>query len=138
MDTTWIDLAKVGVSAHFIYFVVAIGAIMVFVAIYTAITPYREITLIREGNVAAAISLGGAVLGYTLPLAQSVAQSGSLADMLLWSVVALVAQLLAYAATRLMLPQLAADVKADKIASAIFLAAMSLAIGIVNAAAMAD
>lgn len=138
MDTTWIDLAKAGVSAHLLYFVVSIGAIMLFVAIYTAITPYREIKLIREGNVAAAISLGGAVLGYTYPLAQAVAQSGSLGDMLLWSAVALVAQLLAFVATRLILPQLSSDVKAGKIAPAIFLAAMSIAIGLLNAAAMTD
>ena len=96
MDTNWLDLLTTGVGAHLIYFATAIGAIMTFVAIYTAITPYREITLIREGNAAAAISLGGAILGYTCPLAQSVAQSGSLVDMLMWSAVALVAQLFAF------------------------------------------
>lgn len=136
MEPTWFNPAVTGVGAHLLYFVVAIGAIMLFVAIYTAITPHREITLIREGNTAAAISLGGAILGYTCPLAQSVAQSGSLGDMLLWSAVALVAQLLAYAATRLILPRLSADVKEGKIAPAVFLASMSVAIGILNAAAM--
>jgi putative membrane protein len=138
MDTTWLNPAVTGVSAHLIYFAVAIGAIALFVAIYTAITPYWEITLIRQGNTAAAISLGGAILGYTCPLAQAVAQSGSLADMLLWSAVALVAQLVAYAATRLVLPHLSANVNEGKIASAIFLAALSIAIGILNAAAMSD
>lgn len=138
MDTTLFELATAGVGSHLLYFVVAIGGIMLFVAIYTAITPHREITLIREGNTAAAISLGGAIVGFACPLAQAVAQSGNLGDMLLWSGVALVAQLLAYGATRLILPQLSSDVKDGKIAPAIFLAAMSLAIGILNAAAMSD
>lgn len=138
MDATWLNPAVSGVSAHLIYFAVAIVALMLFVAIYTAITPFWEVTLIREGNTAAAISLGGAILGYTCPLAQAVAQSGSLPDMLLWSAVALVAQLLAYGVTRLILPSLAADVKAGKIAPALFLAALSVATGILNAAAMSD
>ena len=87
MESTWpmwLNPALTGVSAHLLYFVVALAAIVLFVAIYTAITPYWEIRLIRQGNTAAAISLGGAILGYTCPLAQAVAQSGSLADMLLW------------------------------------------------------
>jgi putative membrane protein len=60
---TWLTAATAGIGAHFLYFVVAIGGIILFAAIYTAITPYREITLIRDGNTAAAISLGGAILG---------------------------------------------------------------------------
>ena len=138
METIWLNPALSGVSAHLLYFAVAIGAIILFVAIYTAITPYWEIRLIRQGNTAAAISLGGAILGYTCPLAQSVAQSGSLADMLIWSAVALVAQLVAYGVTRLVLPHLSADVNEGKIAPAIFLAALSVAIWILNAAAMSD
>ena len=141
MESTWpmwLNPALIGVSAHLLYFVVALAAIVLFVAIYTAITPYWEIRLIRQGNTAAAISLSGAILGYTCPLAQAVAQSGSLADMLLWSGVALVAQLVAYGATRLVLPQLSAHVNEGKIAPATFLAALSVAIGILNAAAMSD
>ena len=138
MDTSWFDPSVAGVGAHLLYFAVSIGGIMLFVAIYTAVTPYREIALIRQGNTAAAISLGGAVIGYTCPLAQAVAQSGSLGDMLLWSAIALVAQLVAYAVTRLLLPHLASDVNAGKIAPAIFLAAVSIAVGILNAAAMTD
>ncbi len=138
METTWLDPALSGVVAHLLYFAVALAAIVLFVVIYTAITPYWEISLIRQGNTAAALSLGGAILGYTCPLAQAIAQSSHLTDMLLWSAVALVAQLLAYGAARLILPTLATDVKEGKIAPAAFLAALSLAIGILNAAAMSE
>ena len=138
MESTWLNPALTGVSAHLLYFVIALLAVALFVAVYTAITPHWEIRLIRQGNTAAAISLGGAILGYPVPLAQAVAQSGSLADMLLWSGVAFVAQLFAYGITRLILPQLSAQLNEGKIAPATFLAALSVAIGILNAAAMSD
>ncbi len=138
METATLTPALSGVTLHLVYFAIALVALALFVAIYTAITPYWEITLIREGNTAAAISLGGAILGYACPLAQSVAQSGNLLDMLMWSGVALVAQLAAYGVTRLVLPSLVMDLKAGKIAPATFLAALSIAIGILNAAAMSE
>ena len=78
------------------------------------------------------------MVGYSLPLAYSVAQSGNIVDMLTWSCVALVAQLIAYAITRLLLPQLPKDVNEGKLAPAIFLAAISIAIGVLNSAAMTD
>ncbi len=138
MDNTWLNIELTGVALHLVYFAVAMVAMLLFVAIYTAITPYQEIRLIRQGNSAAAVSLGGAMLGYTCPLAQAVSQSASLPDMLLWSGVGLAAQLLAYGITRLVLPKLSADVYEGKIAPAIFLATLSIAIGILNAAAMSD
>lgn len=128
----------IDIGAHMLYFLVSIVLMVVFVALYTAVTPHRELPLIRAGNTAAAISLGGAVIGYSLPLAYAVAQSGNLADMLIWSAVALIAQLVAYGITRLLLPTLLADVDAGKIAPAIFLAALSIAMGVLNAAAMTD
>jgi putative membrane protein len=110
----------------------------VFVAIYVTVTPHHEFRLIRQGNTAAAISLGGAIIGYTIPLAKSVAQSESIPEMLLWGGVALVAQLVAYGITRLILPQLSSHVDEGKTASGIFLAAISVAIGLLNAAAMTE
>ncbi|MEO8624573.1 MAG: DUF350 domain-containing protein [bacterium] len=138
MDISMIAPSTAGVGAHFLYFGIAIVAVVVFVLLYAAVTPYGEFTLIRQGNTAAAISLGGAILGYTRPLAQAVAQSEGLGDMLLWSGVALVAQLVAFGITRLILPKLSSDVQEGKIASAVFLAAISVAIGALNAAAMTE
>ena len=40
------------------YFATAIGLLAVFVLLYVFVTPYNEMALIREGNTAAAISLG--------------------------------------------------------------------------------
>ena len=55
------------------YFATAVGLLAVFLVLYVFVTPYSELALIREGNVAAAISLAGAIVGYALPIAVSVA-----------------------------------------------------------------
>ena len=137
MDTSSFDYSS-AVVAHLEYFGIAIVATVLFVAIYVTVTPHREFGLIRQGNIAASISLGGALLGYIIPLAKAVSQSEGVRDMLVWSAVALVAQLAAYGVTRLILPTLSKDVDEGKVASGIFLAAMSVGIGLLNAAAMTE
>ena len=112
------------------------ACLALFLLIYTYITPYREIQLIRNGNIAAAISLAGATLGFAVPLAQSAAQSGSLPDMLLWSGIAMVVQLLVYVAVRMIIPGISRDIPAGKVAQGIFLGTLSLATGLLNAACM--
>lgn len=137
MDTSSFDYSS-AITAHFTYFGIAIVATVIFVAIYVMITPHREFTLIREGNSAAAISLGGALIGYTIPLAKAVAQSEGVNDMVLWSGVALVAQVVAYGITRLLVPTLSTDVMEGRAAAGIFIASMSVSIGLLNAAAMTE
>jgi len=39
------------------------------IALYVSFAPYRELELIREGNVAAAIVLSGQTFGLAIPLA---------------------------------------------------------------------
>jgi putative membrane protein len=125
-----------GFPAFILYFVSTLAMLALFVAIYIRITPYREVTLIREGNVAAAASLAGAMLGFVIPLAHSVAQSANLVDMALWGLIALVVQLLVYFAVTRVLPGISSDIPAGKTAPGIFLGSLSLATGILNSACM--
>lgn len=125
-----------GFPAFIIYFAASLMLLALFVAIYIRLTPYRELQLIREGNCAAAASLSGAMLGFVVPLAHSVAQSANLADMALWGFIALLVQLLVYLTCTRLMPGLAADIPAGKTAPGIFLGALSLATGILNAACM--
>ena len=46
-------------------------------ALYALLTPHKEIKLIREGNSAAALSLGGVMVGLAIPLAISLTASTS-------------------------------------------------------------
>jgi putative membrane protein len=125
-----------GLPSFLFYFATAIGLLLLFLLAYIFITPYREIALIRAGNAAAAASLSGAMLGFVLPLASAIAHSVSLPDMAVWGLIAMIIQLLVYLAARLLMPDLVRDIPAGKIATGVFLGALSVAIGILNAACM--
>jgi putative membrane protein len=110
--------------------------LIIFIVIYIRITPYKELELIRSGNIAAAISLSGAIIGFVLPLASVVENSVNFPDMLLWSVFALIVQISAFLGVRLTMPQIGKAIPEGKIAQGIFLGVMSLAVGMINAACM--
>lgn len=112
--------------------VFAIGA-----AVHAGIAPYPELRLVREGNSAAAVGFSGALLGLALPLASVVMHSDSLLDQLIWSAVAVGLQLVVVALLRRMIPQVNRHVVEGQVASGILLGALALAIGVLNAAAMA-
>lgn len=119
------------------YLGTAIVLLAAFVAIYLYVTPYDEIALIRSNNTAAAISLSGAVLGFALPIANVIAHSDTLLDLAVWGVVAGIVQLLAWGLARVALPQLREDIGAGRVAPATLVAALSLTVGLLNAACMA-
>ena len=79
------------------------GLFVVGLGIYIAVTPYKEIELIRAGNVAAAVSLCGEMLALAIPLAAMMAHSVSLADIILWGVVALLLQLAVFGVVAVLL-----------------------------------
>jgi putative membrane protein len=120
-------------AAYFGLGLVLLGA---FVFIYLKLTPPREITLSRGGNAAAAASLGGAILGFVLPVASSIENSVSLLDMLLWALISLVVQLLAFLIVRALIPSISKNVEEGQMASGLFLGAVAIALGLLNAACM--
>jgi len=125
-----------GLPAFLLYFALGLLLLAAFLAIYIAVTPYKEIALIREGNAAAAISLGGAIIGYVLPLSRAIAQSVSVVDMLAWGAVALVAQVVVYFVVARAVPRFPEAIRAGRVSAATFLAALAVAVGLLNAAAM--
>jgi putative membrane protein len=125
-----------GLPAFAVYFGLALVLLGLFLAIYLWITPYPEIKLIRDGNVAAGVSLGGAMIGFALPLAGAIDSSVSLIDMVIWALIALAVQLLAYFLVHRALPHLPRDVAEGKLASAVLLAATAIALGMLSAACM--
>lgn len=118
------------------YFAVGAAILTFFLLVYVNVTPYKELALIRAGNTAAAVSLSGTLVGFALPIANVIAHSDTLLDLTMWGIVASVVQLLAYFIARTALPQLTEDIPAGRMASATLLAALSLTVGILNAACM--
>lgn len=119
-----------------LYFATSIVVLLGSLAIYTLVLPMREWQLIRAGNAAAALTLGGALVGFALPLAESIRRSNSLTDMLAWAAVTLLVQLLGFGAVRLWRRDAAAAITAGDMAEATLLAAASVALGLINAACL--
>lgn len=104
--------------------------------IYTRITPHKEFELIRSGNVAAAIALGGAIIGFAIPASNVIAYSISILDFVVWAVIAALVQLLAFLVTSLVLKGTSERIKKGEIAAGIYVAAVAISVGMLNAACM--
>ncbi len=118
------------------YVIVGFALAGLFLWIYALITPWREYTLIRAGNAAAAVALVGALLGFCLPLANTIAHASSLTDVVLWALVALLVQASVHVALRLTMPYLRQAIEANEMASGITAGGFSLSFGLINAACL--
>jgi len=126
-----------GLPVFMVHSAASLALLIVGMLIYIKITPHDEIALIRAGNTAAALSAGGAMIGLALPLSFSLAASVSLWDLLIWGVVALVFQLVAFRLVDLLLKDLPKRIEAGEMGAAILLVAFKLATASINAAAIA-
>ena len=125
-----------GLPAFASYFFTAVVLSAVFVLAYVSVTPQREMQLIREGNAAASIEVGMALIGFSIPLASAIFHAASLIDCMIWGLVALITQLIAYGVARLTIPSLAAEIGKGSIGPAIWLGCVSLTSGVISAACM--
>ena len=132
----FIKFSLSGFDEFLIYAGLAIAFIYMYMIVYLWVTPYNELKLIKDGNIAAAVSLSGSVLGFTLPLAAAIFQSVNPWDMMLWAFIAAGVQLLVYVAVRYTLLNVTRRIKEGQVATGIVLAAVSLSAGILNAACM--
>lgn len=123
--------------AFLVAFVVAGVFTVVFKLIYQWVTPYNEAKLIREGNVAAALALGGALVGYVLPLASALSNTVSLVEFCAWAALAGVIQIAAFTLVRTVaMKDVSARIEKGEIAAGVYLLSISLAVGVLNAACM--
>lgn len=128
---------QTGATAFLIAFVAAIAFFSAFKFLYQIITPYHERELIRQGNTAAAVALGGALIGYVLPLASALSHTVSLPEFAAWALLAGVIQIVAFlVVSRVLYKALAARIEAGELAAGVYLASISLGVGLLNAACM--
>ena len=119
---------------YLIHLLLAAGLLIVFFIIYTRVTPYNEVLLIRQGNQAAALSLGGALLGFSATIASSLMHTADYQQFFAWAFGAMVVQLLAYVVTTRLLRMSNDQIESNNSAFGGLLAAISLSIGAINAA----
>ena len=103
--------------------------------IYTKITPYNEIKLIREGNTAAAVAFAGTILGMVVAMSSVIVHSTGWLDKIAWCGISLIVQLLVWGVVNLIFKNLQTSIDQDRcMADAVMLATFSLAAGILQAA----
>ena len=124
-------------TAFIVAFVAAGLFTIAFKLIYQWATPYNERTLIRDGNVAAAVTLGAALLGYIYPLASALEHTVSLIEFAVWALLAGVIQIVAFTIVRQVVMRDFSDrIVRGELAAAIYMASISLGVGLLNAACM--
>jgi putative membrane protein len=119
-----------------LYLASALVLVGAFLGLYTLILPMREWDLIKQGNSAAALVVGGALVGFSLPLSEAIKRTDTLPQMIVWSAIALVVQLIGFGVLRLIRKDAAAAIEKGDMAEAIMLAAASLALGLISAACL--
>ena len=124
-----------GLPAFVAYFCTAFIAVVIYLFIYTRVT-HDEFALIRKNVPGAAISLGLSLLGFCLPVASAIAHAANLLDCAVWSIIALIVQLIIFFVVRVPVSDLSRRIADGEIAPAIWLGLASLAGGTLTAAAM--
>ena len=125
-----------GIPFLLTHFGVTIVMLVVGAFIYIKITSHDEMALIRDGNNAAAVSLSGAILGLSIPLAFCMANSVNVYDIVIWGLVTLVIQLVTFWMIDLWLRDLSRKIEDGQVGTAILLASVKLAVASINAAAI--
>lgn len=137
MDNPVLAALGVGLPVLLLHFAATLALLAAGIVVYMGITPFHERRLVGEGNVAAGIVFSGTIVALAVPLAATLATSLAVADVLVWGVVALILQLLAFVAATLLIPGLRSKIEAGNVASALSLLGVQLAVALLNAAAMA-
>jgi putative membrane protein len=125
-----------GVPVLALHLVTTFAILIAGMGVYMWITPYEDLKLVREGNTAAAIALGGAFLGLAIPLAGSLSGSVTALDILLWGVVTVVVQLVCFKVVDWVLRGLPKRIAEGQLSAAIFLAFVKVAVGTIVAHAV--
>lgn len=126
-----------GFPVALLHIAVSVVMLLAAAAVYVALTPHKEISLVRQGNVAAAVDLGGVLAGLAIPLAFSLKGSTSLVDVALWGVATVVIQLLVFRLVDLVLHDLPKRIRDGEMAAAALLVGAKLATSMIVAAAVA-
>ncbi len=126
-----------GFPVTLLHTAVTVALLLAGTSVYIWLTPHRELTLIRAGNTAAAISLGGVLVGLAIPLGVSLAASTTLLEIAVWGAATLVVQLFVFSLTDLLLRGLPRRIAAGETAAATLLVSAKLATAIILACAVA-
>ncbi len=113
-----------------------LGLLAAGATVYAMLTPWREVSLIRQGNPAAAVAFAGVLVGLAIPLAVSLSVSTSARDIAIWGVATVVLQLLAFRVVDLILTGLPQRIQDGEVPAAVLLVGAKIATALILAAAL--
>ena len=102
----------------------------IFGKIYQWLTPYHEHESIKEGKMAPAIALGGALIGFTIPLLSVSYHGVNYVDFLIWAGVAGILQIILFKALYWVIPM---QIEEDNKAIAVIYAVLAFCVGLISA-----
>ncbi|WP_288380029.1 DUF350 domain-containing protein [uncultured Massilia sp.] len=118
---------------YVLHLATAIALVLAFFVVYTRVTPYDEILLIRQGNCAAAVSLGGTLLGFSVTIASALMHTDDYYEFAGWAALAMLIQVLVFVVATRLLRMSKDQIEHNNIGFGILLGSISLSIGLVNA-----
>jgi putative membrane protein len=127
-----------GFPNFLIQLAVALGLFVASLIIYTIMTPHKELALIRAGNPSASLAYGGVIVGLAIPLGSCLAHSFGLFDLMIWGVVTLLIQLLAFRFADIFLRGLPRRIAEGDVAAAVFLMSIKIGLALILAGAVSD
>lgn len=127
-----------GFPDFIIQLAIALGLFVASLFIYTIMTPHKELALIRAGNPSASLAYGGVIVGIAIPLGSCLAHSFGVIDLLIWGIVTLLIQLLAFRFADIFLRGLPRRIAEGDVAAAVFLMSIKIGLALIMAGAVAD
>jgi putative membrane protein len=124
------------IRLYLIFLGVCIVLWLVGQALYTLITPVREMKLIAQGNRSAAITSAATAIAIAAVIAAAASQTTAPMALLRMGGLAVVSQLFAFILIALLLPSFRAGINADKLSYGIFMGGISIAVALLNVGAM--
>jgi putative membrane protein len=124
------------ISGYLLHLASAFALVGVFVFIYLRVTPFDEITLIRKGCVAPALSFGGTLIGFSWTVASGLLHLPGYAAFLSWVAAAMLIQLVAFLILKSALPDMKAALESNNVAMGALMGSISLSIGLINGACL--
>lgn len=117
---------------------VALGLFVTSLIVYVIMTPHKEMALIRAGNPSAALAFAGVVVGLAIPLGSCLAYAQGIWDVVIWGVVTLLLQILAFRFADIFLRGLPRRIAEGDVAAAVFLMSVKIGLALIISGALAD
>ncbi|RLL47857.1 DUF350 domain-containing protein [Oceanobacillus piezotolerans] len=125
--------------ATVVYFFISIVILYIGLVIFEVITTkYKDYEELKNGNVAVALSIAGKVIGISIILAFSIYNSTHIYDSIIWGVVGIVLQMIAYYIMEILTRSFSVEdqLKNNNIAVGIFSMSVSIGLGFVIGASI--